>query len=353
MNENYLWEFLDINEDMLIVDSFVKANSVINNPKYKTILCSISGGSDSDVMLDLISRVDLNKKVKYVWYNTGIEYQATKDHLDYLEQKYNITIERERAIKPIPATCKEYGQPFLSKFVSDQIGRLQKHGFNFLDLPYEELSLLYPKCVSALKWWCNAYECKAGNSRFNISRNKYLKEFLIANPPTFKISPKCCTYAKKNVGKNAAKKYNADLQIIGVRRSEGGIRALAYKSCYSLSENGVDNYRPLFWYKDDTKERYEKKFDITHSECYTKYGFKRTGCCCCPYGRKLEEELEITRRYEPKLYKAVCNVFKDSYEYTRKYREFVQLMKLKEDKTQIAGQMDISDFLGGTKNENQ
>lgn len=98
MSEAYLWEFLDTHDDITIVDSFVKANSVINNPCYETILCSISGGSDSDVMLDLIHRVDLNKKVKYVWFNTGLEYQATKEHLDYLEQKYNITIEREREL---------------------------------------------------------------------------------------------------------------------------------------------------------------------------------------------------------------------------------------------------------------
>lgn len=337
---------LPLFKDEEILKSYVKGYSIINNRGYNNILCSISGGSDSDVMLDLISRVDFNKKVKYIWFNTGLEYQATKDHLDYLEQKYNIKIERERAIKPIPLTCKEYGQPFLSKFVSEQIGRLQKHGFKFIDLPYEELILLYPKCVSALKWWCNVYETKAGNSCFNISRNKFLKEFLIANPPNFKISSKCCSYAKKNVGKNAEKKYKADLQIIGVRQAEGGIRSVVYKNCYSLSDNGVDNYRPLFWYKNDTKERYENAFDIIHSACYTKYGFPRTGCCCCPYGRNLENELEITRIYEPNLYKAVCNVFKDSYAYTRKYREFVAMMKLKENKTQLAGQMDISDFLG-------
>ena len=97
MSESYLWEFLDAHDDMLIVDSFVKANSVINNPLYETILCSISGGSDSDVILDLVHRVDLNKKVRYVWFDTGLEYQATKDHLEYLEGKYNITIERESA----------------------------------------------------------------------------------------------------------------------------------------------------------------------------------------------------------------------------------------------------------------
>lgn len=339
MNEAYLWEFLDTQDDITIVDSFVKANSVINSPLYETILCSISGGSDSDVMLDLIHRVDLNKKVKYVWFNTGLEYQATKDHLDYLEQKYNIKIERERAIKPIPTTCREYGQPFLNKHVSDMLYRLQKHGFKWENGTLDELLKKYPNCKSALQWWCNA------NTVLNISRNRFLKEFIIANPPNFKISSKCCDYAKKNASKRVIKNYKCDLVIVGIRRAEGGLRSIKYKNCYSIKENQVDDYRPLFWYKDDTKERYEKKFDIKHSECYTKYGFKRTGCSCCPYARDLEDELEVTRIYEPNLYKAVNKVFKESYNYTRKYREYVQVMKLKEDKTQLVGQMTLGDFI--------
>lgn len=348
MNENeaYLWEFLDINDDILIVDSFVKANSVINNPKYKTILCSISGGSDSDVMLDLISRVDLNKKVKYVWFNTGLEYQATKDHLEYIEKKYNIEIIRERAIKPIPTTCREYGQPFLSKYVSEHIGRLQHNGFDFTDKPYKELAKEYPKAIGSVKWWTNQYTKEKGfttPSRYDIGYNKYLKAFILKNPPTFKISSKCCKYAKKDVGKQLVKKYDADLQIIGVRQAEGGIRATAYKNCFSINEDKEDYYRPLFWYKDDTKKEYEEKFNVEHSACYTEYGFTRTGCCCCPYGRELENELEVTRVFEPNLYKAVCNVFKDSYEYTRKYRTFVQEMKFKEKTT--AGQKTIFDYI--------
>lgn len=61
-------------------------------------------------MLDIISRIDKNKRVRYVWFDTGIEYQATKDHLNYLEENYGIQIERVKAIKPIPVSCKEYGQ---------------------------------------------------------------------------------------------------------------------------------------------------------------------------------------------------------------------------------------------------
>ena len=34
-------------------------------------------------------------------------------------------------------------------------------------------------------------------------------------------------------------------------------------------------------------------------------------------------------QYEPKLAKAAKNIFKDSYEYTRRYRQFVEEMKRK------------------------
>ena len=333
-------------KDEEILKSFVKGYSIINDRGYKSILCSISGGSDSDVMLDIIHRIDVDKKVKYVWFDTGLEYKATKDHLEYLEKKYNITIEREKAVKPIPRTCKEYGQPFLNKHVSEMIYRLQKHGFKWEDKPLDELIKEYPKCKSALLWWTNSKEIKAnGHSMFNINYNKGLKEFMIANPPTFKISAKCCQYAKKDVSKKLNKKYSADLAIIGVRRAEGGIRATRYTSCYSNDSSEVDSYRPLYWFLDDTKKAYEGAFNIVHSDCYTKYGFKRTGCCCCPFGRGIEEELAVTQLCEPNLYKAVCNVFKESYEYTRKYRAFVSMLKLEDDKDQIDGQMNISDFL--------
>ena len=59
---------------------------------------------------------------------------------------------------------------------------------------------------------------------------------------------------------------------------------------------------------------------------------KRSGCAGCPYGRDFEEELKIIEKYEPKLFKAVNNIFGDSYEYTRKYREFFKIKSEKEIK---------------------
>ena len=92
----------------------------------------------------------------------------------------------------------------------------------------------------------------------------------------------------------------------------------------------ADEYRPIFWYKNSDKEDYEKHYGIMHSRCYTDYGLKRTGCAGCPYGRDFEKELEIIREYEPRLFVAVNNIFGNSYEYTRKYKEFSRIMNEKE-----------------------
>ena len=304
-----------------IFNSFVVSKSKIDNANYERIMISVSGGADSDILVDMFSRLGANHKVQYVWFDTGLEYQATKDHLKYLEEKYGIEIEVAKALKPIPISCKEYGQPFLSKKISDYIARLQKHNFKWEDRSFEELYKEYPRCKVALRWWCNKW---GEGSKFNIEYNKYLKEFMIANPPKFKISEKCCRGAKKSVAQKFKKINNIQLGVVGVRKAEGGTRSAAYKNCFSSFNDKSDEYRPIFWYKEETKRVYEDHFNVCHSRCYTQYGLKRTGCAGCPFGKDFEYELDVISKYEPKLYKAVTNIFKDSYEYTRKYRAFVK-----------------------------
>lgn len=325
---NNLFDELDKTPNTIIADSFVITNAKLK--QYENIVVSISGGADSDIMLDIVSKFGTDKNIKYVFFDTGLEYVATKEHLQYLEEKYGIQIDRVKAIKPIPLACRQYGQPFLSKQVSEWISRLQRHGFKWEDKTFEELIKEYPKCKASLKWWCNEWGKKkdGSESSYNIAYNKYLKEFMIANPPTFPISNKCCSYAKKDVAKAYKKQNSIDLSLVGVRKAEGGARATAYKNCFSANEDSSDEFRPIFWYTNDDKSVYEDTYNITHSKCYSSYGLKRTGCAGCPYGRDFEHELEIIRDNEPKLYKAVDNIFGDSYEYTRKYREFVKQMAI-------------------------
>lgn len=325
---NSLEELLkDCPKNQTIGDNLVRAWAKINSPLYKKIVCSISGGSDSDIMLDIIWRCDKDNKVDYVWFDTGLEYQATKDHLKYLENKYGIDIISHRPTKSIPMACKECGQPFISKYVSRMIYLLQGHNFTWEDRDFEELYKKYPKNKIALNWWTNN---SGEGSRFNISQNKWLKEFMVQNPPSFKISNRCCDYAKKNIVHKILKEGNYDLNISGIRKAEGGVRSYRFKNCFDDNDSGYDNYRPIFWYTNQDKIDYELAFDIKHSKCYSEYGLSRTGCAGCPFGREFEFELQAIQGYEPKLFKAVNNIFGESYEYTRKYREFYQIMNKKE-----------------------
>lgn len=329
------FDFMKTIRNAEVLNSFVKAEGVI--ARHNNILCSVSGGADSDIIVDMLSRFDDDHKVTYVWFDTGMEYQATKDHISVLESKYGITIRRVKAIKPIPTSCIQYGQPFISKYVSEIIERLQRHGFQWEDEPYESLVVKYPRAKSAIKWWCSwydedlskAYPSQKGNtSKWSISRNKFLKEFMVENPPYFPIAAKCCQYAKKDVSHRIEQEIGADLLVTGIRKAEGGVRAGAYSTCTSYdAHKGLDTFRPIFWYTQEDKEYYCKRFNVQHSRCYTEYGLKRTGCVGCPFNRKCVEELEIIEAHEPRLYKACTSIFKDSYDYTAQYKEFCERMR--------------------------
>ena len=332
MNEEFVQKIVNIG-NFAVFDGYAKALNVISHSA--TALCSISGGSDSDIVLDIVHNVDENRKVIYYWVNTGLEYESTKEHLDYLEQKYQIQIERIKAVKPIPVCVKEYGVPFLSKYVSEQMMRLQKHHFQWEDESLEVLMQKYPDCKTALQWWCNVYYTAENGvqkmSRFSINRNKWLKEFIMQNPPDFPISNKYCEYAKKKPAKLFIKETGADLEITGIRKAEGGIRSANYKTCFSESKSkGCYTYRPIFWYTDADKLCYEKNLDIQHSRCYTEYNMKRTGCVGCPFNPRIDNELKVIEKYEPNLYKGAMAIFGKSYEYTKKYHEFRKMMNTKE-----------------------
>lgn len=322
-----------------ILEAVIKTEDHINTVARNCgkITVSVSGGSDSDIILDMFERLGYDDgEVVYVWFDTGLEYDATKRHLKYLEQKYGIEIKRYRPAMTVAQATKKFGVPFLSKRDSMYIKRLQRHGFDWIDGDISYLSDKYGECVSALKWWCNAW----GPGKFSIGRSAGLKEFLMINNPP-RISDECCEYAKKKTANTALKETGAVLNVIGIRRSEGGIRSSIYKSCFDeATENRVAQFRPIFYFTDQDKQEYKEFCGVTYSDCYEVWGFKRTGCCCCPFGSGFEEQLETTKKYEPKLYAAACKIFGPSYEYTRAYRRFKEAYKKEKRR---GGQIDLFD----------
>lgn len=183
-------------------------NAAIQEMVYKTldhieneaahdgkIMVSISGGSDSDIMMDLFERIGYPEGlVVYVWFDTGLEYDATKRHLRDLEAKYGVEIKRYRPKMTVAQATKKAGLPFLSKNVSENLGQLQRKSFDFscASLDVETALKAYQKTKHGITWWFNARKHK--NS--NIISNFGLKEFIQRNPPWFMVSAECCRYTK-------------------------------------------------------------------------------------------------------------------------------------------------------------
>ena len=312
--------------------------------RHHDIIVSVSGGSDSDIMMDMVERTKKPyNNIRYVWFNTGMEYDATKRHLDYLEHRYNVTIELVKGM-PIPLCVKKFGQPFLSKNVSEMLGRMQNYGFRWewFDT-VEEMRKVYPNMpIGILRFWTNSYGGD-GRSMFNINWHPDLKEFMVENPPQFQISAKCCMYSKKKPAHEYRMNCGSDLECVGVRKAEGGVRAATYKNCFTPGDD-IDRFRPMFWLSDGDKQDYEQQFNIIHSDCYTKWGFRRTGCVGCPFNPKVLSEIDIIEQYEPKMAKACKNIFGDSYEYVKQYRDYhaaKKRAKKQQSPIQIIGKREI------------
>ena len=103
---------------------FMAIQSIIGRRlrEHPNAICSYSGGSDSDIMIDVIEKArDLFKlpPVKYVFFNTGLEMKATKDHVKETAQKYGVEIEEVRPKVNIVNATRKYGVPFSYKAVED------------------------------------------------------------------------------------------------------------------------------------------------------------------------------------------------------------------------------------------
>lgn len=316
-------------------DAFMKADQVVNHMGYSKIAVSVSGGSDSDVVVDIISKVDRDRRCTYRYFDTGMEYEATERHLGYLERRYGIAIERVQPVEKVAKACRTRGLPIFSKHIAQSIGVLQGVGFPFDGTPEGELLDRYSgdRIMRHVKWWTNGYTTdKGGVSRYTVANRKWLKEFIMDSPPSFKVSDQCCLYAKKLTAQRDHERHGYEVDIIGVRRAEGGVRANPVTTCFSPDNAGHGShgyavYRPVWWFSNADKEAYEREAGIVHSDCYGVYGFKRTGCALCPFaGRNLWHEMEAVKVHEPRLYRAAWAVFGDSYEYLAKYEEFRRRM---------------------------
>lgn len=326
--------------------------------QHPKAICSYSGGSDSDILIDLIETAreiaPSLPKVDYVFFNTGLEMKATKDHVKETAEKYHVDIKEVRPDINIVTASRKYGIPFVSKIMSGGLSEWQKKGvpLSIADeydqaedkhAKRKELKERYPKCESLINFLCccNAAGDPRPDIQLVINSSKYMRDFIAEYPPDFQISAKCCDYCKKHPAHKAQKGY--EMIITGERRDEGGMRSVPRKDnttlCFTETSSGQYRLRPLYYVSDKDKAWYKENYGIRYSDAYEVYGLTRTGCCGCPISYKAVDDLEKIGKFEPNVAKAAWNIFGKSYEYRLKYNEYKQ--KRNSDEEQIPGQMSL------------
>lgn len=333
------------------------AKRLTQHPKA---ICSYSGGADSDILIDLIERTrDAFKlpRVKYAFFNTGLEMQATKDHVRATAEKYGVEITECRPRVGIVQATRTYGVPFVSKIMSAGLEGWQKKNIPLsIAEEYEraedkiakraELKERYPGCETTINFLCccNSKGEPRPNIQLVINSSKHMRDFIAECPPDFKISARCCDYCKKQIAHAVQKDY--DMIITGERRDEGGMRSVPRKDnttlCFTETSSGQYRLRPLYYVSDEDKAWYKDYYGIRYSDAYEVYGLTRTGCCGCSISYKAVEDLELIRPYEPNVVKAAWNIFGKSYEYRRRYNEYKARRMAAERKKSASDQMTIA-----------
>ena len=330
-------------------------------------ICSYSGGADSDILIDILETtrkiIPSLPAIQYVFFNTGLEMKAIKDHVRETAEKYQVDIKTVTPEINIVKATRTFGIPFVSKIMSQGLGEWQKKKIPLeVKIEYdkaedkaakrEELRKRYPNCESVLNFLCccNSAGEPRPNIQLVINSSRYMYDFIKECPPDFQVSAKCCECCKKHPAHKIQKDY--EMIITGERRDEGGMRSVPRSDntalCFTETASGQYRFRPLYYVSDKDKEWYRRTMNIKYSDAYEVYGLTRTGCCGCPISWKAVDDLQKIGKYEPNLEKAAWNVFGKSYDYRKKYNEYKAERMLKEKiaAENCEGQMTLFDWVG-------
>lgn len=268
---------------------------------------SFSGGKDSTILLALIKLCEEvytipQNAIPAVFSNTGIELGVTINFVDWVKENYYSNVQIIRPIKPFDWVMKNEGKPIKSKMKSKDLE--QWH---------------YGKRSDALKMLMLQGAVKTGKfSHKHVIGDKDLH--MLHDDFDIVPSNKCCDWMKKKPFEKYAKESDMKGCYQGIRVAEEGARDSAAKTrlmhggkLCTWVKNGVIQKAPIIDWTDDDVEQFIREYNVPLSDAYTKYGFRRTGCMACPYGKQVDKDLDYLYHHEPNRYKAAMYWLKDVY----------------------------------------
>lgn len=236
-----------------------------------------------------------------VFANTGIEMGITVDFVRWVRENWYPNVETIRPVKPFSWVIENEGKPLRSKMKAKDLRRWHNGSRS------DALLLLL-----------------LGKS----GKGKYCKKHMIADRDVhflhddFDVNPseKCCDWMKKKPFEKYAKESGMKGCLIGLRMEEGGARDSAVKTRLRYGgklctwvKKGVTHKAPIIDWSEAEIDEFISKYNVPLSKAYTEFGFKRTGCMACPFGREVAQDLRYLYNHEPNRYKAAMHWLKDVY----------------------------------------
>lgn len=186
------------------------------------------------------------------------------------------------------------GYPFKSKIHSVFVERYQRKGM-----------------IEGVKKYYNG-EFKG----FNRQCPKCL-QYQFSEDFELQISGNCCNRLKKDVIKKWYTENNKPYGILGLMVDEGGAREKA--KCLAFKGNKLKNFQPLVPVTKEWEDWFIEEYNIDISDIYKPpYNFERTGCKGCPFGLKIQDELDVLKKYFPNELKQCEAIWKPVYDEYRR-----------------------------------
>lgn len=268
---------------------------------------SFSGGKDSTVLLALIKLCEEvytipENAIPAVFSNTGIELGVTVDFVKWVKENYYHNVQIIRPAVSFDYVLKTKGKPIKSKLKSEYLSRWHRGRRT----PCVMQNLILGKTNTGKDTW----KLKLSDKDMHMIHDNF-------NIP---ISERCCKFLKKDPFKQYEESTDVKGFCTGLRAGEGGARELnattrvknGGKICTYISHGKISK-APIIDWTDEDIEEFIKRYNVPLSEAYTKYGFRRTGCMCCPYSRNIANDLKYLYYHEPNRYKASMYWLKDVY----------------------------------------